>query len=48
MMHISSTQIREALGDNVLNAQDDVNPRFLDKNVVRYILEHKLYEHEDV
>lgn len=48
MMHISSTQIREALSDNVLNAQDDVNPRFLDKNVVRYILEHKLYEHEDV
>lgn len=47
MMHISSTQIREALGDNVLDGEDDVNPRFLDKNVVNYILEHKLYEHED-
>lgn len=48
MMHISSTQIREALNDNVLDGDDDVNPRFLDRNVVNYILEQKLYEHEDV
>lgn len=47
MMHISSTQIREALNDNVLDGEDEVNPRFLDQNVVNYILEHKLYEHED-
>lgn len=48
MMNISSTQIREALSDNVLDGGDDVNPRFLDKNVVNYILEHKLYEHEGI
>lgn len=47
MMHISSTQIREALNDNILNRDDNVNPRFLDENVVNYIIEQKLYEQED-
>lgn len=47
MMHISSTEIREALNDNELNADDEVNRGFLDKNVVKYIIKHELYEHED-
>ncbi len=47
MMHISSTEIREALNDNELNADDTVNQRLLDKSVVEYIIKHELYEHED-
>lgn len=47
MMHISSTQIREAMNDNRLDGGDEINRNLLDKRVVKYITEHKLYEHED-
>ncbi len=45
MMHISSTDIRKALDDNELTEDDHVNPQLLDSNVIQYIMEHHLYEH---
>lgn len=43
MMHISSTDIRNALNDNQLDQEDVVEQTLLDMNVVQYIMEHQLY-----
>lgn len=45
MMHISSTQIRQALDDNVLTKEDDINFKLIDPNVIKYIMDNRLYEH---
>ena len=44
MMHISSTEIRNALSDNELDTSDDVNTKLVDSKVVQYIIKHHLYE----
>lgn len=44
MMHISSTEIRNALDDNELNDADELNRKLVDSKVIQYILEHHLYE----
>lgn len=45
MMHISSTEIRQALDDNELSDEDGINRRLIDENVIRYITKHHLYDH---
>lgn len=43
MMDISSSQIREALQDNILDNNDSINRNYIDSNVLQYIKDHQLY-----
>lgn len=43
MMDISSTQIRDAMSDNVLDDNDEINRNLVDENVLTYIRQNKLY-----
>lgn len=47
VIDISSTEIRKALSDNCLDDADNINMQYIDKNVIRYVIEHNLYKCED-
>lgn len=43
MMDISSTQIRNAMSDNIIDNADNINLNLIDKNVIDYISQNRLY-----